>query len=143
MASRRIDDGFKTIISFQLAPSIKFWEKTITPPSVIGGGENDTTTMRNDALRTKAPKLLKTMGNMTGTCAYDPTVYTDIFSMINVNQVIRVTFPDNSYVEFYGWLDEFTPGELAEGSQPTADFTIIASNQNEFGAETPPVVVSG
>lgn len=135
----RIDDGFSTTVSFGLSPTVKFWEKQVTPPSITGGGSNDTTTMRNTTWRTLAPKQLKSLGQAKLSAAYDPAVYTDILSMIQVNQLITVTFPDGSTYSFYGWVDEFTPGAIAEGSQPTADVTIICSNQNESGEETAPV----
>lgn len=59
----RLDDGFSTTIEFADLPAVKFYEKTVTPPSIIGGGENDTTTMHNVAWRTKAPKKLKSLDN--------------------------------------------------------------------------------
>jgi len=135
----RIDDGFSTTVGFELSPTVKFWEKQVTPPSITGGGSNDTTTMRNTTWRTLAPKQLKSLGQAKLSAAYDPAVYTDILSMIQVNQLITVTFPDGSTYSFYGWVDEFTPGAIAEGAQPTADVTIICSNQNESGEETAPV----
>src|SRR5690606_20597699 len=102
----RLDDGFSTIISFANFPSVKFWEKAVTPPGLSGGGANDTTTMRNTEWRTQAPKKLKTMTESSITVAYDPQVYQDTPNMIQVNQPITVTFPDGSSVTFWGWLDE-------------------------------------
>jgi hypothetical protein len=137
----RIDDGFATIISFANNPTVKFYEKTVTPPGIDGGGPNDTTTMRNTAYRTRAPKKLKSMTRMTATCSYDPIVFSpsEVWAMTNVNQLITVTFPDGSEVSFYGWLDKFDPGEAREGEQPTATVTIECSNQNLSGVETAPV----
>jgi len=134
----RLDDGFSTLITFSLATPA-FYEKSVTPPSIEAGGENDTTTMRNTTWRTKAPKLLKTLGECSGTAAYDPVVYNDIVTMIGQNQLITITFSDGASLAFWGWLDAFTPGESVEGEQPTADFTIICSNQNDSGVETAPV----
>jgi hypothetical protein len=134
----RIDDGFPTIISIPSHPSIKFYEKSVTPPGFDGGGENDTTTMRNTAWRTRAPKKLKTLTEMSLTVSYDAAVLDDVDAAINDNQLIEVTFPDGSTWEFWGWLNAFTPGAAEEGSQPTADVTIIPSNQNDSGVETAP-----
>ena len=39
----------------------------------------------------------------------------------------------------YGWLDSFIPNAAVEGEQPTAQCTIIPSNQNASGTETAPV----
>lgn len=132
----RMDDGYQTLISIG---GTNFWEKSVTPPSIEGGGEVDTTTMHNVTWRTKNPKKLKTMGECSFTAAYDPAVYDSIVGLINSNQLITVTFPDGSTVAFWGWLDSFTPGESVEGEQPTADCTIICSNQNADGDEVTPV----
>ena len=136
--TQRIDDGFSTLITFANYPSVKFWEKTVTPPGMTGGGANDTTTMRNTAWRTMAPKKLKSLANSTFSAAYDPEVFSSVVSMINENQEITITFPDSSTLTFWGWLDEFTPGEVVEGEQPTADCTIVPSNQNASGVEVAP-----
>jgi hypothetical protein len=137
----RIDDGYQTLISFEKGASggVKFYEKDVTPPGLDAGGANDTTTMRNTLWRTKASKKLITMTDMTLTVSYDPAIYSDILTMIGDNQQITITFPDGATLVFWGWLDKFTPGQIAEGSQPTATITIIPSNQNDSGTEEPPV----
>lgn len=134
----RIDDGHGTLISFGSYPSVNFWEKSVTPPGMSGGGENDTTTMHNTTYRTRSPKQLKTLSECSFTAAYDPDVYSNIVSMINDNQQITITFPDSSTLTFWGWLDEFTPNEVVEGEQPTAECTIVPSNQDTDGTETAP-----
>jgi hypothetical protein len=135
----RIDDGHSTKVSFADNPSISLWEKEVTPPGVSGGGENDTTTMHNTTWRTRSPKQLKTLSECSFTAAYDPAVYDDIVSMCNNNQLITVTFADGSTLQFWGWLDDFSPSAAVEGEQPTADVTIIPSNQNDAGTEVAPV----
>ena len=134
----RIDDGFSTLITFADYPTVKFYEKTVTPPGMQGGGANDTTTMHNTTWRTMAPKKLKTMSEASAKVSYDPVVYTDVVAMIQTNQLCTLHFPDGSTVDFWGWLDEFTPDEVQEGSQPTASIKIIPSNQNTSGVETAP-----
>jgi len=136
----RIDDGHATLVTFANYPSVKLWEKEVTPPGVSGGGENDTTTMRNTAWRTRSPKQLKTLSPSSFTAAYDPAVFTDMVSMVNENQQITVTFADGQTLTFWGWVDEFSPARAQEGSQPTCEVTIIPSNQNASGAETAPVL---
>ena len=135
----RIDDGHSTTISFADFPTVKFWEKEVTPPGVDGGGPNDTTTMRNVILRTMAPKKLKTMTEMTFTAAYDPEALQECFTMANINQLLTVNFPDGSQWTFWGWLDKMIPDTISEGSQPTATVTIQPSNQNASGVETIPI----
>ena len=139
----RIDDGFPTTIAFAEAPTVKFYEKEVTPPGMEGGGANDITTMQNTAWRTRAPKGLKTLSDCTLVAAYDPEVYNDIVAMMNVNQLITITFPDDSTLAFYGWLDVFKPNRIVEGEQPTAEVTIIPSNVDGDGNETAPVYETG
>ncbi|MHA1344987.1 MAG: hypothetical protein ACTSO3_01170 [Candidatus Heimdallarchaeaceae archaeon] len=135
----RIDDGHATLIEFAEDSDVQMWEKEVTPPGISGGGENDTSTMHNTVWRTKSPKGLKSLSESSFTAAYDPAVYDEIVSMCNVNQLITITFPDSSTIAFWGWIDEFTPGANVEGEQPTADVTIICSNQNGSQVETAPV----
>jgi hypothetical protein len=138
--SERLDDGFSTTIAFADAAGIKLYEKTLTPPGVAGGGSNDVTTMRNTAWRTMSPKKLKTLTEASFTAAYDPAVYDTIVAQINNNQLITVTFPDDSTLAFWGWLDEFTPNEHVEGEQPTAEVTILPSNHDDSLVEVAPVM---
>lgn len=135
----RIDDGYQTLVNFAADETVKFWEKSVTPPGMDGGGETDTTTMLNTTYRTRNPKALVTMTNAKMTVSYDPEIYSEILSLINVNNLITITFPDGSTLAFWGWLNSFTPGECAEGEQPTAEIEIIPSNQNASGVETAPV----
>ena len=131
-----INDGFSTTINF--GQGITVVEKTVTAPGISGGGEVDTTTMGNTTWRTRNPKALITLKEASATVVYDPAAYTSLIALLNVNDSIVVTFPDTSTLTFYGWLDEFTPGENTEGEQPTAEIVIIPSNHNA-GVETAPV----
>jgi hypothetical protein len=136
-----LTDGHQTLITFDALGSgvtILLKETSVTPPGIDAGGENDTTTMRNETWRTKQPKALKTLTDGTITFQYDPAIYDQILTIIGVNGLITVTFSDDSTLDFYGWLNNFTPGECVEGSMPTATGTIIASNQTDAGVETDP-----
>lgn len=134
-----MNDGYQTLIGFADAGSILLKEKEVTPPGISGGGANDTTTMVNTTYRTRAPKSLKTLTDSSFTASYDPAVYDTILAQVNNNQLITITFPDTSTYAFWGWLDEFTPNAQVEGEQPTAEITIIPSNQNDSDVETAPV----
>lgn len=135
----RIDDGFPTTLTLTENPNVKFWEKSITPPSLKGGGANDTTTMRNTRVRTKAPRKLLDVGDVAFTAAYDPAVYDDALEMMQVNQLAVINWPDGSAEKVWGWLDSFEPGELTtEGKQPESDWVFIVSNQDNDGDEVLP-----
>lgn len=136
-----LTDGHPTTITFYAlgtGVAILLKEITVTPPGVDGGGANDTTTMRNTTWRTNQPKHLKSLTECACTFQYDPGIYDQILSIINVNGLIRIDFSDTSALEFYGWLNNFTPGACEEGSMPTADGTVICSNQDSAGTEVAP-----
>ena len=134
----RLDDGFATYITFANLPSLLVYEKEVNPPGMSANGPIDTTTMRNTAWRTMAPKALKTMPQIQATVAYATSAIDDLFSQVGVNQPIIVTFPDNSTVSFWGWIEEFTPGTNVEGEQPTATLTVQPSLRNDDGDEVAP-----
>lgn len=135
----RMDDGFSTTITFSEDSEVVLYEKNVTPPGVDGGGEIDTTTMRNAIWRTKQPKKLINLSPASLTVAYDTDAYDNITGMINTNQEITVTFPDDATLVFWGWINTFMPGEITEGEQPTAEVEIIPSNHDDDGVETAPV----
>jgi hypothetical protein len=137
----RLRDGFSTQISFAENPTVKFFEITVQPPGIDGGGANDTTTMRNTALRTMQPKQLKSLTPMTFSASYDSEVFDvdEVFAMINVNQLITILMPDGSEYAFWGFLNSFIPGAHQEGSQPVATLNIIPTNQDDDYVETDPV----
>ena len=136
-----VDDGFPTLVTFSESTSaaLYFYETEVSPPGFSAGGENDTTTMRNTAWRTKAPKKLITLSSFSEVAKYDPAILDEITGMIGVNQQITVTFPDTSTWVFWGWVDEFTPNAVTEGTMATANLTVIPSNQNGSQVETAPV----
>jgi len=85
-------------------------------------------------------KQLKTLTDASGVYAYDPAAYEDLVDMVNENQQITITFADGQTLTFWGWLDKFTPQRVVEGEQPTAEVTIVPSNQNAAGEEEAPVL---
>lgn len=135
----RLDDGFSTIFTLENAPTIKLYERDVTPPSLGNGGPIETTTMRNIAWRTSAPKQLKTAGQITAICAYATSVIPVLQEQLGINQRITVTFPDGATMMFWGWMDAFTPAQMAEGTQPTANVVFHPSNRDTDGAEVAPL----
>lgn len=136
-----LTEGFPTTMTFSEAASgvsLYFKEQAITPPGVDGGGPNDTTNMRNIEWRTQQPKVLKSLSGSQMTCHYDPAFLDGILDMINTNQEILLTFPDDQTWTFWGWIDKFNPGEIVEGQPPTATVVIEVSNQDDSGNEIAP-----
>lgn len=138
--NKRLDDGYQTVITLANLPTVKMYEKEVTPPGYDSGGPIDTTTMRNVEYRTFSPKALKTLTPMTATVAYATDVYDDVRDQIGVKQAITVTFPDDSSLTFFGYIDKFAAGAHSEGAQPTATLTIQPTNLDpDTGEESPPV----
>lgn len=135
-----LEDGFSTKVAFSQDPDISLWEISVTPPGAEGGDAIDVSTMFNSSWRTKAARSLIELTDVTFTAAYDPKVYDQIISIINVVGQITVVFPDSTTLTFYGYLQSFVPGEAAEGGRPEADVTIVCTNRNPgSGAESAPV----
>ena len=141
-------DGYQTTISFDSADADSgviiediMEEKEVTPPGVSGGGSTDATTMRNSVWRTVNPKSLKTLTPFSLVIAYDVALFDQMVNMINDNQEMTITFPDESTLVFWAFIDEFTPNANVEGEQPTATIAIIPTNQDagDSNAEIAPV----
>lgn len=135
----RLDDGFSTVITFQNLPSVRVYEKEVTPPGYTAGGAIDTTTMRNTAYRTSAPRKLKSLTQVAATVAYATEALEQIWAQIGVNQQIYITFPDESTLAFWGWVEEFTPAAHTEGEQPTANLVVVCGMRDADGNEIAPV----
>jgi len=133
-------DGQSTTISLD---SATLQVISLSPPSISSGGEIDVTTMDNADWRTKAPKKLHELGEVSFSALYDPAQIGTHLSGVGVNKSIVITFADATTLTFYGWVDSFSPSEISEGEAPTVDVTIIVSNQNGSGTaggtETAPV----
>jgi hypothetical protein len=131
-------DGFQTIITLQNIPLVRLFEKEVTPPPITGGGPIDVTNMRSTGWRTAAPKQLKSLGQVSASCAYATEAIDSLMAQIGVNQTITVTFPDTSAIVFWGWVDSFTPSANKEGDQPVAVVVFHPSLRNIDGVETAP-----
>jgi hypothetical protein len=133
-------DGFKALLTIALAPNFEFWESSIKPPSYEGGDPVDTTTMHNNTVRTKAPRDLIDMSDVTITGLFNASIYTTIRTIINKPTTITITWPDLSTLAFYGFVRVFAPGDLTEGGRMEGTITITVTNQDPTtGAEELPV----
>ena len=125
-----LENGFSTKIAFAADANVTFWEKSVTPPGVDGGDAIEISTMFNTTWRTKAAQSLKDLTDAGASAAWDPKVYDEIVALINVEGEITITFPDDSTLDFFGYLKSFVPGEMAEGDQPMADIVVVCTNIN-------------
>tara|TARA_R110000765_G_scaffold288759_2_gene384959 strand:+ start:629 stop:1063 length:435 start_codon:yes stop_codon:yes gene_type:complete len=123
-------DGQSTTIS---VGSATLQVISISPPAVQSGGEIDVTTMSNGTWRTKSPKKLHELGEVSFSALYDPAQIGTHLTSVGTNQQITITFADATTLVFDGWVDSFAPSEISEGEAPTVDVTIIVSNQSGAG----------
>ncbi len=124
----RVFDGAKTTISVGTIATL--FPTGITPPTFEGGGEIDTTTLKNQSVRTRQPKIVKDLGECSFSAQYDPAAIATLYGVIQTNQSIIITFADTSTITFWGFVDSVSVGEITEGEAPTLDVTIIASNSD-------------
>ena len=142
-AGIRLENGFPIKIAFAADPDVSFWEVDVQPPGVDGGDPIDTTTQHNTEWRTMAARTLKTLTQSQVSAAYDPNVYNNILSLINVETSVTVRFPDGSILDFWGYLKSFEPQEANEGTMPTAGIQIVPTNTDPSnGSEAAPVLTS-
>ncbi len=136
-----LEDGYQTLVSFALHPTILLKEKEVTPFGMEGGERIDITTMRNEQVRTYAPQGLIEATEMTVVCAYDPAILTTLLSALNVPDVVDITHSDGSGWSFYGYIKSAVPSANTIGEQPTMTITIVPTNTDGTGNEVVPVVV--
>lgn len=151
-----IRDGFKTLLLWFRADN-QTWhydtddtdglfacirEMEFTPPTIEGGGPNDTSTMRNVAWRTRQPKSLKTLGQMTIVCSMDPAVYQVFVNIVNKNRPYGIRFPDGAAVVLWAWMDNVAPQSAKEGEMPRIEIVLIPSNQDNALQEAAPEYIA-
>ena len=116
---------------------------TYNVTGVDGGDPIDTTTQHNTEWRTMAARTLKTLTQSQVSAAYDPNVYNNILSLINVETSVTVRFPDGSTLDFWGYLKSFEPQSANEGNMPMANVQIVPTNTDPSdGSEADPVLTS-
>ena len=139
--NKMLQNGYRTLIAFSLDPDISFWEKSVTPISLDVGDPIDITTMHNDVWKTKAAPALADSGVVTTTVAWDPDSYNQILAILGVVGEFTIHLPDESEISFWGFIQKFEPGELANGTFPEATVTIVPTNYDpSTGTEESPVI---
>ena len=145
-----MEDGFSTTIAFSGLVEATFCAKTVTPPALIMGGANDVSCMSNTQYRTTASKKLIALGDVTAVGYYNASLYNSFISVLGLNQSITVQFPPvagettGGSLQFFGFLDSFTPGASEEGGAPEATIVLVITNRDPAdGTESAPVFTAG
>jgi hypothetical protein len=137
----KMTDGHPTFIAFAIEPGVQFWEKEAKPPGRDGGEKIDITTFFNTRQRTYAPRALQEGTDSTLKVAYNPAVEEKIMAMVNNPGSITVHYPGNfGTTDFFGYLQKWEPDTFVEGTQPTANVTIVQTDYDPVnGVEQDPV----
>jgi hypothetical protein len=107
--------------------TIGLWEVSVTPVALSGGDKVNIGNQYNSRYETFVPQKLITVGDMQMTVQYDPDAYDEISQAINDNTTITIHWPNGDRLAFYGFLKDFTPGEVSRTGNPTATAVISAT----------------
>jgi len=134
-------DGFSTKLSPEAAPSIAFWERTVTPMSLDTEEKIPLTTMFQTLYRTFAGRKLLTVGDLKATVFWYVGTYTHVEDVMGEsnNGSWTLSLPDGGTIDFYAFLKSFTPKDNEEGKVPEADIELVVTNRDSDGNEVGPV----
>lgn len=125
---RPLHNGYASFISFSADPDVGLFERAVQPPGIDGGDPVDVSTMYAQRVRPKAPRHLVEGTSARMRVGYDPDDLVAIEDLINVACSVRVTFPNEASIDFWGWLKSFTPQEHEDGVFPEAECEIVFGN---------------
>lgn len=140
----KLPNGFKGILIFARLPTACFWVKGMKSGAIDGGEAILQSTMHNTLYHTKAPRALRMEGDTVLTCAYDAHFREQIRNTL-VNQPGSITeyFPDNSYEDYYGYLQNAEFSEFKDGEFPEVTITVVKTNYDPVNrVEVGPVFTS-
>lgn len=138
-----LKNGFRALYTLGADPAIRLWEKSVTPPGFDGQSPVD---LYNQHWTKWTPQVPRGQAKMTEgrmIVAYDVRVLPQILAAINREDEITVNFPDGRFWAFFGYLQRFTPGEMTDGVQPTAEVVIMPTlydgSATGWNGETVPI----
>jgi hypothetical protein len=143
----RLRDGFRMLITFALNPTVALWvdiDGGIKPPGVDGGAKVATSTMLNTTYRTFASRSLKELTDATVVWNYDTKALDQILALVNNEGSISLWYPDDTSLDFWGFLQNWEPDPIVEGEMPSSSATITCTNTDPSdGSEAGWVLTEG
>lgn len=140
-------DGFRSLLAFANDPTLPLWEDIdggVKPPGVSGGDKIPTTTMHSNTYRTFASRQLKTLTDGSMTCGYDTKALPRLVTLTNWESAITQHFPDDSTLDFWGFMQDVEFDPLVEGEMPSCTVTIAVTNTDPSdGSEAGWVMTEG
>ena len=128
----KLENGFATAV---LTGSITFQVTSVTLPEFTMGDSPDTTTNSNTTYRSKGTRQFIDIGNFSLTGAFDQADYTQLPTIMGVEDTITVTdVQGTTYVATVEPMT-YTPSEMTEDGFPTADveFTVKTGADGSTG----------
>lgn len=124
----KILNGYQALLTFENDHDANYFEIAVGVPGLDSGDPVDTTTQLNETYRTTTPRALVGLTSFQVTAAYAALGYSNLLSLLGINQNITVFFADGSSISFWGFLQtvEFDPQE--NGTMPTLTLTITPTN---------------
>lgn len=129
------DEGYQSLITHASDPNLSFWETIVGAPGIDGGDPVPTTTMHNVAVRTLAPRHLKSHTPFQVQGKFNGNTIDEVYALINVNGWITITWPDETNYSFPGYFKSFTPNQAQEGNPLEGTLEVVPTMQIA-GAET-------
>lgn len=129
------DEGYQSLITFAADPDLSFWEQVVGAPGIDGGDPVPTSSMHNVALRTLAPRKLRSLTPFQVQGKFSSGTLDQIAALCNKNGWITITWPDETDYSFPGYLKSFTPGQAQEGNPLVGTIEVVPTMQIS-GVET-------
>lgn len=124
----RNDDGFKTELSFENEPALSIWDIETGIPGITAGDPIETTTHRNDVMRTRALRQLKDLKPFTIVGAYANKLWRQLMDQVGVEQTLTLHLPNNDRIAFYGGINDSEFAAGVEGAQSRVTVTVVPTN---------------
>lgn len=141
-SGRRIPEGFRTLVTFGLAPDLELWEKSVKPGGTDGGALIDISTQFNVKYESWYPRTLVKSSDISMQCMYNPNAIDDFEAAVNRPDTITVLFPNGNSRSFYGCMMKYEFGDLKAGEAPMVDVTIGIMNVDSNLVEHGPVLTT-
>lgn len=138
-AGKRLKNGYQSLITFAVNPTLSLWEMGVKPFGMDGGPMINTATMHNVVVEQKAAGSLIEITDGTMKVAFDPKVIDQLYALLNVETTITQKWPDGSKLVTYGALIKIDFDEMVNRTMPTATVTFGATcTDPATGAEVLP-----
>lgn len=133
-----LEDGWATLLLFELFPNIKLYETEVTMPGFDNGDMIPQENMRSDEWTEAAFQKLKTLTEGSGVFAFHTDAITNIRDMIGKNQLCTVILPNNFKGKWWGGIRTAVFAPFVKGTRPTVTLSLAVTNRDRNGNRVKP-----